>query len=80
MINTTDSTGPVNTDPGNSNGVTVTGSSVKLPNKFQWTDGWYVAIACGTGILTADTRVGPLVFGILTVALIYQLNLLLKGK
>ncbi|HEY1645942.1 MAG TPA: hypothetical protein VGF75_06280 [Candidatus Saccharimonadales bacterium] len=49
-------------------------------NKFVWTDGWYVAIACTFGVITADTKIGPLVSGILTVGLIYQLTLLIQGK
>ena len=48
--------------------------------KFVWTDGWYVALACGAGVLTANTRIGPLVFGVLSIALIYQTSLLLQGK
>lgn len=50
------------------------------PSKFVMTDGWYVALACGAGIATANTRIGPLVFGVLTIALIYQVTLLLQGK
>jgi hypothetical protein len=49
-------------------------------SSFVPTDGWYVFIACIGGVLVADTRAGPLAFGILTVALIYQLQLLLRGK
>lgn len=48
--------------------------------KFYFTDGTYVAIACAAGVVLADTRVGPLVFGILTLALIYQTTLLVQGK
>lgn len=44
------------------------------------TEGWYVAMACIGGVLVADTRFGPIAFGILTVALIFQLTLLLQGK
>jgi hypothetical protein len=47
---------------------------------FVMTDGWYVAIACIGGVMVADTKVGPIAFGILTLALIYQLTLLLQGK
>jgi hypothetical protein len=47
---------------------------------FQMTDGWYITIACVFGIVTADTKIGPLVLGILTVGLIYQLTLLVQGK
>jgi hypothetical protein len=48
--------------------------------KFVPTAGWFVAIGCTVGVLTANTRVGPLVFGILTVALIYQISQWLQGK
>ena len=50
------------------------GQSLKL------TDGWYIAIACTAGIVTADTKIGPLISGILTIGLIYQLTLLIQGK
>lgn len=50
------------------------------PTTFRMTDGWYVALACITGVMVANTRFGPIAFGILTVALIYQTNLLLQGK
>lgn len=49
-------------------------------SSFVMTDGWYVAIACLFGIVTADTRIGPLSFGILGLALIYQLTLLVQHK
>jgi hypothetical protein len=60
-----------------------TNTTVGAPSstgKFVWTDGWYVAIACTFGVITADTKIGPLVSGILTVGLIYQLTLLIQGK
>ena len=47
---------------------------------FYMTDGWYVAIACAGSIMVANTRFGPIAYGILTVAMIYQLTLLLQGK
>ncbi len=47
---------------------------------FRFTDGGYVAIACVFGIATADTKIGPLVLGVLTIGLIYQLTLLIQGK
>jgi len=49
-------------------------------NTFKMTDGWYVALACITGIAVANTRFGPVAFGVLTLALIYQLTLLIQGK
>lgn len=42
--------------------------------------GWYVFIACFVGILTADTKAGLVVTGILSLALLYQFNLLVQGK
>jgi hypothetical protein len=47
---------------------------------FVLTDGWYVFLAVVLGILTANTRVGPITAGILTIGLIYQSTLLLEGK
>ncbi len=55
-------------------------SSMPVTHTFKMTDGWYVFIACIGGVLVADTRVGPVVAGILTIALIYQTNLLIQGK
>ena len=51
-----------------------------IPSTFVMTDGWYIAIACVSGVALANTRIGPLVFGILSVGLIFQLTLLLQGK
>jgi hypothetical protein len=47
---------------------------------FVMTDGWYVALACISGIMLANTRVGPLIFGVLSIALLYQVTLLIQGK
>jgi hypothetical protein len=72
--------------PSNSNGVGVNtpdpngAPGPNIGSSFFMTDGWYMAIAVATGILTANTRVGPAVFGILSIALIYQLTLTLEGK
>jgi hypothetical protein len=74
----TPSTGPVNTTGTGS--TDTTGAPTTEPHNFQWTDGWYLTIACVGSVMVANTKVGPLAFGILTVALIYQLNLLLQGK
>jgi len=81
-MGSTASTGPVNTSKGNGTGTSTdtTGAPTSEPHAFYWTDGWYVAIACGGGILLANTRVGPLWYGVLGIALIYQLNLLLQHK
>ena len=80
-IGSTPSTGPVNQAPGNSDGTSQdVGAPTTEPHSFYWTDGWYVAIACGGGLLLANTKVGPLWYSILGVAFIYQLTLLLEGK
>jgi hypothetical protein len=60
----------------NSNPVPGVGTS----SGFQWTEGWWVTLACLTGVATANTRFGPVVFGVLTIALIFQTSLLLQGK
>lgn len=57
-----------------------TSSTTPATGTFRFTDGGYVAIACIVGITTADTKIGPVVLGILTVGLIYQLTLLIQGK
>ena len=60
-----------------------TGDTTGAPSgksTFVMTDGWYVAIACIGGIMLANTRIGPLVFGVLSIALLYQVTLLLQGK
>lgn len=49
-------------------------------SNFKMTDGWYVALACVGSVMVANTRFGPIAFGILTIALIYQTTLLLEGK
>jgi len=77
----TSSTGPVNTSPGNGNGQGQdNGAPTSEPSGFYLTDGWYIAIACGGGLLLANTRVGPLWYSILGVAFIFQLTLTLQGK
>lgn len=55
-------------------------TSMPVTHTFKMTDGWYVFIACVGGVLVADTRFGPVAAGILTLALIYQTNLLIQGK
>jgi hypothetical protein len=63
--------GPVKNDP------TLTAA---LQHNFTPTEGWYVAGACLVGVLFANTRAGPVIIGILAVALIFQTSLLLQGK
>ena len=67
------------TTPTSSSSTTTTGPATSTGN-FHMTDGWYVALACIGSVMVADTRVGPIAFGILTLAFIYQLTLLLEGK
>lgn len=71
-------TGNPQTLPGSS--ITPGSTPTTVGGTFVMTDGWYVAIACVLGVMTADTKAGALVAGVLTVALIYQLTLLLEGK
>jgi hypothetical protein len=49
-------------------------------SKLIPTDGWYVALGCTAGILSANTRFGKLIFGVLTVALLYQVSQWIQGK
>jgi hypothetical protein len=56
------------------------GYSTKLGQIASLSSGWYVFLACITGIATADTKVGPWVTGVLGLALIYQLGLYLNDK
>lgn len=51
----------------------------KVPAGFK-TSGWYMFVGITAGIMLGGTRVGPVVFGILTLALIYQTGLMLEGK
>lgn len=63
----------MNFDP--TNPTTTVGSS-----KVSLTSGWYVFGAVVFAIFTANTKIAPLVFGILGVGLIYQLNMMLQHK
>lgn len=54
--------------------------SAALQKNFTPTEGWYVAGACLVGVLFANTRAGPIIIGILAIALIFQTSLLLQGK
>lgn len=42
--------------------------------------GLYILGACAAGIAFSGTKAAPVIFGLLTVALIYQLTNLLEGK
>ncbi len=53
----------------------------KIPGtNIQATSGWYVAIGCIGAIALSSTQAAPLALGIMTVAFLYQLESLLKGK
>lgn len=47
--------------------------------KVAPTQGWYVFAGIITGIALSSTRAAPLVMGILSIALIYQVSALLEG-
>ncbi len=53
---------------------------VTASSKGFQSDGWYLfgAIVVSTGL--GGTKAAPIVFGILTVALIYQFGLMIEGK
>jgi hypothetical protein len=58
-----------------------TGGTVSQATGINFTDGWYVFIACASGILFSGVPVvGEILLGVLGIALIYQLGLLLQGK
>ena len=64
----------------NSLGTDNTVGAPSTPSTFKLTDGMYVAIACIFGVAVADTKIGPLVSGLLTIGVIYQATLLIQGK
>lgn len=47
--------------------------------KQQLTQGWYITGGICVGIAFGNTRAAPLILGVLTVALIYQLTALVEG-
>ena len=51
-----------------------------LIGAVELTSGWYVFLACGTGILLSNTKIAPVIAGILGVALLYQFQQLLVGN
>lgn len=50
-------------------------STIGNPNS-----GFWIGVALFAGIGLSGTQVSPLIFGLLSVGLIYQLNQLLQGK
>jgi sorbitol-specific phosphotransferase system component IIC len=58
-------------------GTTVTGTKI-LP--FGLTSGWFVFFGVAGGVLLSGTKVGPIVLGVLTVGLLYQIGQLIEGK
>lgn len=62
-------------------GGTVSSTGQILPSgPFRWSTGWYVVFGVTAGIFLSNTRIAPLALGILTVGLLYQINLLIQGK
>jgi len=43
-------------------------------------DGWYLFSALVVSTALGGTKAAPIIFGVLTVALIYQVGLMLEGK
>ena len=68
--------GTPSSNPDNKTPVNIPG----LSGNFQWTEGWWVTLFCLVGVASANTRFGPVMFGIIGVAIIYQGSLLLQGK
>ena len=71
--------------PGQSLLNTITSGNTLLNSKIpgtniQATDGWYVAIGCVGAIFLAGTPVAPIVLAIMSIAVLYQLENLIKGS
>lgn len=81
-----ESSGSTTTSPntyGATPGVTASGSTSGFLNSLtagKLTSGWYVFIAITGGVMLGGTPLAPVVFGVLSLALIYQTSLLLEGK
>lgn len=62
--------------------VTKDNSNARLPGtNIIATSGWYVGVGLIACIATSHMKiVGPMTFGVMTVALIYQTNMLLSKK
>lgn len=61
-------------------GTTATGSTATASTPFGLTTGWYVFFGVGAGVLLSGTKVAPIVLGILSSALLYQISQLIEGK
>lgn len=72
------STGAATATPNTAAASSPTTTSVAA--KFQATQGWYITGAIVTSVALANTAVGPILLGVLGLALIYQTSLLLQGK
>lgn len=46
----------------------------------QGSQGWYVAIAVTTAVVLANTKISPILFGVMVVADIFQLNKIFANK
>lgn len=49
-------------------------------NKISATSGWYVASTCLGGIILANTPASPYAFGVITIAILYQISSILTNK
>lgn len=69
-----------------SNPLAVAGAEAALPTNntiagpFQTTQGWYITAGIVVSVALANTKAGPFFLGILSIALLYQINLLLQHK
>jgi len=60
---------------------TTSTSSVSLPKSTGFnSQGWYIFGGVAVGTMLGNTRAAPFIFGILTIALLYQTRLMLEGK
>jgi hypothetical protein len=71
------STGVTTSTPNTAAASSPTGLTV---GKFTSTPGWYITGAIVVSVALANTGAGPILLGVLGLALIYQVSLLLQGK
>ena len=50
------------------------------PSGFKATQGWYITGAIVVSVSLANTKAGPFLLGILSLALLYETGQLLQGK
>ena len=80
------SSGP-NAKPVNDAATTGGGSNVTPPSAlgtstaFKYnTQGWYITFGVVVSVALANTKVGPILLGILSLGLLYQVNEMVQGK